>query len=164
MILLSTTSPSWLRRGSRGDSTARAGRWPDGAGDLRDVTNRADPGNARGDRERDDDGARPPAVFARPSPFVRNSRFSARYHHASPDFLSFLERVKRDPAAFRGDITVAILGDSFVAGDSIEPSKRFTTLMQRDYDAAAGPRVKVISFGFTSYTTLLYDRLYRMSS
>ena len=90
-----------------------------------------------------------------------DSRFSARYHHASPQFLSFLERVTRDPAAFRGEITVAILGDSFVAGDSIAPSKRFTMLMQRDYDAATGPRVKVISFGFTSYTTLLYDRLYQ---
>jgi len=94
-------------------------------------------------------------------PSYADNRLSKRYHHASPDFLSFVERVMREPAAFRGDITVAILGDSFVAGDSIEPSKRFTTLMQRDYDAAAGPRVKVVSVGFSSYTTLLYDRLYR---
>jgi lysophospholipase L1-like esterase len=90
-----------------------------------------------------------------------DDRFSARYHHASPEFLSFLDRVAQDPAAFKGDVTVAILGDSFVAGDGVEPSKRFTTLMQRDYDAAPGPRVTIVSFGFTSYTTLLYDRLYQ---
>src|SRR5437868_5911814 len=61
---------------------------------------------------------------------VGQARFSPRYHHASPEFSALLKQIQADPAAFRGDITVAILGDSFVAGNEVDESQRFTSILQ----------------------------------
>src|SRR5262245_15813995 len=87
--------------------------------------------------------------------------FSPRYHHASPEFLALLEHIRANPAAFKGDITVAILGDSFVAGAEVDSSQRFTSIMQHDFDALPAPRIKIINLGFVSYSTVVYERLYR---
>jgi hypothetical protein len=90
-----------------------------------------------------------------------DSHFSPRYHHVSREFLSQLRRIQANPAAFRGEVTVAILGDSFVAGDRIDPSLRFTSVMQRACDSSPHPRIKLVNLGQASYSTMLYARLYR---
>ena len=90
-----------------------------------------------------------------------DARFSARYHHSSPEMLALLKRIQADPAAFKGDITVAILGDSFVAGEEVAAPFRFTSVMQDSYDALKRPRVKIVNLGVASYSTMLYARLYR---
>jgi lysophospholipase L1-like esterase len=87
--------------------------------------------------------------------------FSARYHHASQDFAALLKQIQVKPEAFRGDITVAVLGDSFVAGNEVDKALRFTSIMQRYCDSLPEPRIKVVNLGIPSYSTLIYERLYR---
>ena len=88
-------------------------------------------------------------------------QFSARYHHVPKEMLELFKRIQTDPTAFKGDITVAILGDSFVAGDQIAESLRFTSVMQRHYDSLPPPRIKIVNLGVSSYSTMLYERVYR---
>jgi lysophospholipase L1-like esterase len=90
-----------------------------------------------------------------------HASFSPRYHHTSPEFSSLLEQIQSDPRAFKGDITVAILGDSFVAGEEVDHSRRFTSIMQAYCDSLPAPRIKILNLGFTSYSTFVYARLYR---
>src|SRR5262245_10733549 len=56
----------------------------------------------------------------------QQARFSPRYHHTSPEFSALLKNIQGNPAAFKEGITVAILGDSFVAGNEVDYSQRFT--------------------------------------
>jgi len=87
--------------------------------------------------------------------------FSPRYHHTSPEFSALLHQIQHDPAKARGEITVVLLGDSFVAGEGMSADRRFTSIMQRHYDSLPSPRITIIGLGFTSYSTVLYDRLYK---
>jgi lysophospholipase L1-like esterase len=86
------------------------------------------------------------------------SEFSVRYHHMSPELAVALRRVQAHPAAFQGPSTVAFLGDSFVAGDSIDASRRFTSLLQAEMGNSP---TKVLNLGSSSFSTMLYERLYR---
>ena len=90
-----------------------------------------------------------------------DARFSARYHHGPEEFFSLLKRIQAEPAAFKGDLTIAILGDSFVAGEEVSAPLRFTSVMQDSYDALKRPRVKIVNLGVASCSTMLYARLYR---
>jgi lysophospholipase L1-like esterase len=93
-------------------------------------------------------------------PFAQ-AGFSPRYHHSSADFSALLKQVQIDPAAFKGDVTVAVLGDSFVAGSGVDDSRRFTSIMQSHLDGLSHRRIKIINFGFDSFSTIVYERLYR---
>ena len=88
-------------------------------------------------------------------------RFSPRYHHASQEFSKQLKLIRDNPQIFKGDITVVILGDSFVVGAEVEAPLSFTSLMQSYYDSSPGPRIKIINLGYSSYSTMIYERLYR---
>ena len=90
-----------------------------------------------------------------------DAHFSARYHHGPRKMLALLKRIQADPAAFKGDITVAVLGDSFIAGEPLGEPLRFTSVMQRSYDASKRPRIKIVNLGISSYSTMLYERVYR---
>jgi len=89
------------------------------------------------------------------------ARFSPRYHHGSQEMFTLFKRIQAKPTAFRGELTVAILGDSFAAGGEVDAKLRFTSVMQRSYDSPSGPRVKILNLGVASYCTMLYERLYR---
>jgi hypothetical protein len=89
------------------------------------------------------------------------ARFSARYHHGSQEMMTFFKRIQTNPKAFKGDLTVAVLGDSFVAGEEVAAPRRFTSVLQCSYDISTGGRVKIINLGVPSYSTMLYERLYR---
>jgi len=90
-----------------------------------------------------------------------DEHFSARYHHGPKEMFELFKRIQTDPMAFKGDFTVAILGDSFVAGNQIAESLRFTSVMQRSYDSVTRPRIKLVNLGVSSYSTMLYERVYR---
>src|SRR5436305_1528033 len=63
--------------------------------------------------------------------------------------------IQRDRTAFTGDLIVVILGDSFVAGFGMDEEHRFTSILEREYDVLPAPHVKIVSLGFTSYSTML---------
>jgi hypothetical protein len=90
-----------------------------------------------------------------------DARFSERYHHGPKEMFALFKRIQADPTSFKGDITVAILGDSFVAGEGVAEPLRFTSVMQHSYDAITRPRVKIVNLGVSSYSTMLYERVYR---
>ena len=90
-----------------------------------------------------------------------DAHFSPRYHHTTKKMSALLQRIKADPKAFKGDITIAILGDSFVAGEEVADPHRFTSVLQHSYDAILRPRVKIVNLGVSSYSTMIYERVYR---
>lgn len=87
--------------------------------------------------------------------------YSARYHHGTKESFALFKRIQADPAAFRGEITVAVLGDSFVEGLGVTMPFRFTSLLQHSYDAISRPQVKIVNLGVSSYSTMIYERVYR---
>jgi len=100
-------------------------------------------------------------VFPSGPPINTEARFSPRYHHTSPELSRLLRQISAEPSAFRGDRTIVVLGDSFVAGDAIDSSLRFTSVLQLRYDSVPPPRIRIINLGSTSYSTLVYERIYR---
>jgi hypothetical protein len=90
-----------------------------------------------------------------------DSRFSPRYHHGNKKMFALFQRIQADPAAFKGDITIAVLGDSFVAGEEVAEPLRFTSVMQQSYATSTRPRVKIVNLGVSSYSTMLYERVCR---
>jgi len=90
-----------------------------------------------------------------------DTHFSPRYHHGPKETLALFKSIPKDPTAFKGDLTIAVLGDSFTAGDQIAESLRFTSVMQRSYDSLTRPRIKIVNLAASSYSTMLYERVYR---
>ena len=90
-----------------------------------------------------------------------DAHFSPRFHHTNKKMSALLKRIQAEPKAFKGDITIAILGDSFVAGEEVPEPLRFTSVLQHSYDAIPRPRVKIVNLGVSSYSTMLYERMYR---
>jgi len=90
-----------------------------------------------------------------------DAHFSPRYHHTTKKMSALLKRIQADPPAFKGEITVAVLGDSFVEGLGVAEPLRFTSVLQQSYATIPRPRVKIVNLGVSSYSTMLYERVYR---
>jgi hypothetical protein len=63
------------------------------------------------------------------------ARFSARYHHGSPERAALLKRLETNPKAIKEDTSIVVLGDSIVADEKVAEPIRFTSVIRNGQQA-----------------------------
>jgi len=89
------------------------------------------------------------------------SNFSPRYHHTTSTFNRLLAELLANSKLYKDKETIVFIGDSFVEGREVEKGRQFTTLIQNTLNETAHNGISMINLGQGSFSTLIYERIYR---